>query len=81
MSSLNHLQLGRFLVTIGIVLGVLGLIVMAGSRFSFWGLGRLPGNIAYKGKHLSFYFPIVTCLIVSVALTAVLWIISFLTRK
>jgi hypothetical protein len=81
MSSPIHLQPGRFLVTIGIVFVVLGLIVMAGSRFSFWGLGRLPGDIAYKGKNYQLYFPIVTCLIVSGAVTAVLWIISFLTRR
>ena len=81
MSSLIHLQPGRFLVTIGIVLVVLGLIVMAGSRFPFWGLGRLPGDIAVRGKTFQFYFPIVTCLIVSGAVTAVLWIISFLTRR
>ena len=73
--------MGRFLVITGIVLVVLGLIVMAGSKFSFLGLGRLPGDIAYKGKNFQFYFPIVTCLIVSGVLTAVLWIISFLTRR
>jgi hypothetical protein len=81
MSSAIHLQLGRFLVIIGIVLVVLGLIVMAGSRFSLLGLGRLPGDIAYKVKNYQFYFPVVTCLIVSGAVTAVLWIISFLTRR
>jgi hypothetical protein len=81
MSSSIHFQLGRFLVILGIVLVVLGLIVMAGSKFSFWGLGRLPGDIAYKGKNFHFYFPIVTCLVLSAVLTAVLWIISFLTRR
>ncbi len=81
MSSAIHLQLGRFLVILGIVLVVLGLVVMAGSRFSFFGLGRLPGDIAHKGKNFQFYFPIVTCLVLSAALTAVLWIISFLTRR
>jgi predicted Co/Zn/Cd cation transporter (cation efflux family) len=81
MSGELHSQLGRFLVIAGIVLVVLGLLAMAGSKFSFFGLGRLPGDIVHKGKHVTFYFPIVTCLIVSVVLTAVLWIISFLTRK
>jgi hypothetical protein len=74
-------QLGRFLIFAGVVLVVLGLIFMAGSRFSFLGLGRLPGDIAYKGKNVQFYFPVVTCLIVSGVLTAVLWIISLLTRR
>ena len=60
---------------------VLGLIVMAGSKFSFFGLGRLPGDIAYKGKNFQFYFPIVTCLVVSAAVTLIFWVISLLTRK
>jgi hypothetical protein len=81
MSSALHLQVGRFLVIGGIALAVLGLMVMAGARFSFLGLGRLPGDITFRGKHFQFYFPIVTCVLISVAVTAVLWIISFLTRK
>jgi hypothetical protein len=74
-------QLGRFLVIAGVILVALGLIFMAGSRFSFFGLGRLPGDIAYKGKNFQFYFPIVTCLVLSVVLTLVFWLISFLTRR
>ncbi|MFZ0964418.1 MAG: DUF2905 domain-containing protein [Terriglobia bacterium] len=76
-----HFQLGRFLVAIGIILVVLGLIVMAGSRFSILGRGRLPGDIAYKGKSFQFYFPIVTCLVLSAAVTLLFWVISFLTKK
>jgi len=81
MGSAVSFQLGRFLVFAGIVLVSLGLVLMAGARFSFWGLGRLPGDIAYKGKHIYFYFPIVTCVIASVVLTAVFWIISLLTKR
>jgi Tfp pilus assembly protein PilX len=47
MSSPIHFQFGKVLVITGMVLVVLGLIVMAGSKFSFLGLGRLPGDIAY----------------------------------
>jgi hypothetical protein len=74
-------QSGRFLIIAGIVLVVLGLIIMAGSRFSFFGLGRLPGDIAYKGKNFHFYFPIVTCLVLSLAITLLFWVISLLTRR
>jgi len=56
MSGMVPFQLGRFLVVVGVILVVLGLIVMAGSRFSFFGLGRLPGDIAYKGKNFQLYF-------------------------
>lgn len=60
---------------------VAGLLLMAGSRFSFFGLGRLPGDIAYKGKNVTFYFPIVTSIVLSVILTLVLWLISLFTRR
>lgn len=76
-----HFQLGRFLVVFGIILVVLGLVVMAGAKHSFWGLGRLPGDIAFKGKNAQFYFPVVTCLVLSALVTVVLWLVSFLTRK
>ena len=75
------LQLGKFLVIVGVLLVVAGLLLMAGARFSFFGLGRLPGDITYKGKNVQFYFPIVTCLVLSVVLTLVFWIISQLTKR
>jgi len=81
MGGAASYQLGRFLVIAGIILVGLGLIFMAGSKLSFLGLGRLPGDIAYKGKNFQFYFPIVTCLVVSGAITAIFWIISLLTKR
>jgi len=54
---------------------------MAGTKFSLPALGRLPGDISLKSKHFQFYFPIVTCAILSIVFTLVLWVISFLTRK
>jgi Protein of unknown function (DUF2905) len=55
--------------------------VLLASRFSPLGLGKLPGDIAIKGKNWSFYFPIVTCLVISLVLAAIVWLISFLTRR
>ena len=74
-------QLGKFLVIVGVLLVAVGLFMMTGSRFSFFGLGRLPGDIAYKGKHVQFYFPLVTCLVLSAVLTLVWWLISLLTKR
>lgn len=74
------LHVGRFLVIAGILLVGIGLLLMAGSKFSFFGLGRLPGDIAYKGKNVSFYFPVVTCLVVSIVLTLLFWLISYFRR-
>jgi len=74
------LQVGRFLVIVGVVMVAAGLLLMAGAKFNFWGLGRLPGDIVYKGKNTTIYFPIVTCLVVSVGLTLLFWLVSLLRR-
>ena len=74
-------QLGKFLVILGVLLVVAGLLLMTGAKFSFLGLGKLPGDITYKGKNVQVYFPIVTCLVLSVVLTLVFWLISLFTKK
>jgi hypothetical protein len=74
-------QAGKFLVIAGVVFVVLGLLLMAGSKFSFFGLGRLPGDFTYKGKNVTFYFPVVTSIVLSVLLTLGIWLVSILTRK
>jgi hypothetical protein len=74
-------QLGKIFVIIGFVLVILGLVLLLGSRLGFLGLGRLPGDIAFKGKNVAFYFPVVTCLVLSVLLTFVLWLFSFFSRR
>ena len=73
-------DIGKTLVILGGVLLVVGLVVMLGSKFSWLGLGHLPGNIRYKGKNTSFYFPLATCIILSVVATLILWLISYFTR-
>ena len=81
MNGWAPMQLGRLLVMAGVFLVVLGLLVMLGSRFSFFGFGRLPGDIIYKGKSMVFYFPIVTCAVLSLVLTLVFWLVAVLTRR
>jgi len=65
--------LGRALITLGVALVVLGLLVTFAGRLPFR-LGRLPGDIYIQGKHSSFYFPLATCLVVSVLLSVLMWI-------
>ena len=72
-------ELGKLLLLGGIVLVVLGAFFAFGGRLPFR-LGRLPGDIAYQGKNSSFYFPIVTCIVLSVALTLILWVINLFRR-
>ena len=75
------LQLGKLLIIAGVALIGIGLVMVFGARFSFLGLGRLPGDIAYKGKNVLFYFPIVTCMVLSVVLAGILWLLSYLSRR
>ncbi|MBZ2173976.1 DUF2905 domain-containing protein [Schnuerera sp. xch1] len=62
-------SLGKVILTIGGVLVVLGLIVMVGERF---GLGKLPGDIFIKKGNFTFFFPIVSSVILSLILTLLL---------
>jgi hypothetical protein len=61
------------LVIAGIVLAIVGALLWSGFGKSW--LGRLPGDIHYSRGNFSFHFPIVTCLIVSLVLTLLLWLI------
>jgi hypothetical protein len=65
--------LGRMLIVLGVILIAAGLLVTFGDRLPFR-LGRLPGDIAIHGKNTSFYFPVVTCIVISVVLTLVSWL-------
>lgn len=61
---------GKLLIIGGIVMVVAGLFVMFGPRIPW--LGKLPGDIRVEGKHGSFYFPVVTCIIISIILSIIM---------
>jgi hypothetical protein len=65
--------MARLLIIVGLIFVALGLAWPLLARL---GLGRLPGDIAIENGNFSFYFPIVTCLLLSVAVSLVLWIIN-----
>jgi len=75
-------ELGRMLVFAGAALAAIGALVWLTARPGGLPLrlGRLPGDIAYQGKHGSFYFPVVTCILLSVVLTLVLWLVQWLRK-
>jgi hypothetical protein len=72
-------ELGKALLGMGAVLLIAGAFLVFGGELPFR-LGRLPGDIAYQGRHGSFYFPIVTCILLSVGLTLLFWIVNFFRR-
>ena len=63
----------RWLVAIGLVLVFVGLLWPLLSKI---GLGRLPGDIVIERGNVRFYFPIATCLIISIALSFFLWLLN-----
>ena len=63
-------DIGKLLVTIGVVVALIGLIFWAG--FAPKWLGRLPGDIRIERGNSAFYFPIVTCIIISILLSLIL---------
>jgi uncharacterized protein YybS (DUF2232 family) len=65
-------ELGKMMVVLGVVIALVGVVLWSGVGRSW--LGRLPGDIHYSKGNFSFYFPVVTCLIVSAVLTLILWL-------
>jgi hypothetical protein len=65
---------GRTLIITGLILVAAGLLFTFGDRFPIH-LGRLPGDIRVEGKNSSFYFPLTTCILLSVLATLVMWIV------
>jgi ABC-type tungstate transport system substrate-binding protein len=72
-------ELGRWLLVSGLILAAVGAMLFFGGRLPLR-LGHLPGDIAIEGRRGSFYFPIVTCLLLSVALTFAFWLIGWLRK-
>jgi len=71
-------ELGRFIVIIGVITTLVGLAMWSG--FAPKWLGRLPGDIRIEREHSALYFPIVTCVILSIVLSLLLSIFSIFRR-
>jgi hypothetical protein len=72
-------QLGRVLLYVGGVLMLIGALFYLGPKLPFR-LGRLPGDIIHRGEHGTFYFPLLSCLAISLVVSAIFWIINHLRR-
>jgi hypothetical protein len=72
-------DIGRIIVVLGGVLVVVGLVFMLLGR-AHVPIGRLPGDVVYRGKNSTFYFPIVTCIVTSVVLSLIMWLLGKIGR-
>ncbi len=72
-------DLGRMLIFVGGLLLVFGLILVFAGKMNL-PIGRLPGDITYRGKNTTFYFPLVTSILLSVILSLVLYVVNRMRR-
>ena len=72
-------DLGRILISLGLLLVVAGLVVLGLNRLNI-PLGRLPGDFNWRGRGWSVSFPLVTCLLLSALVSLILWAINHLRR-
>jgi Protein of unknown function (DUF2905) len=72
-------EMGRLLVILGVTLVVIGGLVMLLGRTGL-PLGRMPGDILYRGKNTTFYLPLATSIVLSVVLSAIIFLISRFKR-
>jgi len=70
-------QIGKWLIVAGIFIAVLGVLVMVLGRI---GLFKLPGDLQFGSKNWRIYIPIASCVIISVILTVILWLINYFRR-
>jgi hypothetical protein len=68
-------SMGRLLINAGILLVIVGLVLVLGERLGIR-MGRLPGDIHIEGRRGGFYFPIVTCLLISAVLSLISWLFT-----
>lgn len=66
-------NIGKLLIILGLVLSLLGLILYYSPKLP--SIGRLPGDIYIQKENFNFYFPVVTCIIISIALSGILYLV------
>lgn len=64
--------MGRILIVVGLLIAVVGILLLFVGRIPF--LGRLPGDFVIQRRQFTFYFPIATCVVLSLLLTLVLYL-------
>lgn len=66
-------DLGRVLIGVGLLLVVVGAVVLLAGKTGL-PLGRLPGDFTWRGRHTTVYLPLGTCLVISVVLSLLMWL-------
>jgi len=72
-------NLGKLLIVFGGLLAIIGVVVVLAGRTNL-PIGRLPGDIVYRGKNTTFYFPLVTCIVLSLVFSLIMCLIGKFSR-
>jgi hypothetical protein len=65
-------DLGKMLIVFGVIMAVIGVVLLVAPKIPW--LGKLPGDITYHGKGFTFYFPLATCILLSLVLSLILYL-------
>ena len=68
-------DLGKALLMLGGIIILIGAALLLAGRLNL-PLGRLPGDFVYRGKNTAFYFPLTTCIVISVVLSLIFWLLG-----
>jgi hypothetical protein len=77
MTNFEPQQIGKMILITGIVISIIGAVIILLSKA---GLFPLPGDIKLEGKNWNIYFPVVTCIVISIVLTGIMWIVNYLRK-
>lgn len=73
----NLRQIGKLLILTGLIIALPGVMFIAAGRI---GLFKLPGDFVFSGKNWRIYLPIATCIVISILLTFVIWLINYFRK-
>ena len=65
-------EIGKMLIVFGIIMAVVGAILLFAPKIPW--LGKLPGDFVYRGERFTFYFPLATCILLSIILTLIFYL-------
>jgi ribose/xylose/arabinose/galactoside ABC-type transport system permease subunit len=67
-------NIGKLLIVIGLLIAGIGVALLFSGKIPW--IGRLPGDFLFQGKNSSFYFPLTTCILISIVLSLIMWFIN-----
>jgi len=77
MTEFGPQQIGKWLISAGIIIALVGGLIMILGRIGFF---KLPGDFQFGSKNWRIYIPVASCIIISIILTLVLWLINYFRR-